>query len=150
MHVLPSIQGTGVRMTLVRESQNVKQIIGTLIPYDGFGQALHCLRIVEVAGTGYHMPDCAIPTGHYDCKQHLSENYGRTILIRFDDKKPPMAIRAGNFFYQSTPCMLAGKYLQELDDPTMADVAKSMKAMQEISSLMAPEFKLTIVKAFAR
>jgi len=133
---------------LLRNSQTSKQITGTLLLYDGWGNLLSMLRTIETPIITRDTVLPFLPKGKYNCIHHKSERYAKCVQIQGVAEFPLLLIHMGNYYWQSGGCMLIGQELRQLEQDSLADVVNSFPALTELLDTTFETFNLTIVEAF--
>lgn len=137
-----------VKATLVRNEQNPKQIIGTLLFYDGAGNLIGQIRTLELPDKGNLPSVSCIPAGAYKVQKHLSPKFGNCFQIMDVPDRSLILFHAGNFYYQTEGCILTGMEVHQIDADANLDVKDSLFALRAMLSICNKVFTLTVVEAY--
>jgi len=137
----------GTHAILLRNEKNTKQIISTILFYDGFNNLLGTIRALELPMKGGELRNFTLGTGTYQAKRVLNEKYGICFEVHGQHESTGLLIRVGNFPFQTKACILVGQEIHEIDCDSNVDVTNSVQAIREMVSMCSNEFNLTVVEA---
>lgn len=130
---------------LVRNKQNAKQILGTLLFYDADGLLIGTLRSLELPEKDNSAGRFYIPSGFYMAQKILSERYGRSIEVIGVPYLPNHLFHVGNYHWQTSGCILVGQDVRYVNWDKELDVVSPMAAMKSMVEWSNDLFQLIII-----
>lgn len=86
---------------------------------------------------------CA-PCGTYTVKKRYSKEFGHHFHLQDVPGRSMMLMHVGNFFNNTSGCVLAGERFDRLPKDQFVDVVNSAQTMRRLDNIMPDEFLLTI------
>lgn len=120
-----------MRIKLLRLTANDKQVLGNLFVYDRFIRLFECVTLE---------PANRIPAGRYPVTKYQSPKFGFTVLLLHDvPGREAIEIHAGNFFTDSTGCILPGEKHTDINKDGYIDVTFSKATLGKLIDLLPDE-----------
>lgn len=113
-----------------------KQVLGDLFVYDRFIRLFEC-RTLEPANN--------IPPGKYRLTKYQSPKFNRTVFLLHDvPGREAIEIHAGNYFSDTTGCILVGEKHTDINKDGLQDVTFSQKTLDLLCDLLPEETTIEI------
>ena len=86
-----------------------------------------------------------IPAGLYACRKRWSFKYGRHFKILRVEDRSDILIHSGNYFFNSTGCILPGSEFRDINHDGKLDVINSKRTLKKMLQILPEEFDLHII-----
>ena len=143
-----------MKINITRFKSNDMQTIGQLIIYDflgnfgtlsfGYSSILECYTL-ELPDKDNQKFISRIPAGIYECKKRWSLKFGSHIQVLDVPNRTWILIHRGNYFFNSTGCIIVGDSLSDINNDGYQDVFNSNKTLKKMLSVLPPRFTLEII-----
>ena len=122
-----------------------KQINGILWVFDEEDEIVfHCFTL-ELPYKENKQQVSNIPYGEYDVKKRNSPKYGDHFHILDVPNREYILIHQGNYYNQTSGCVLVGDNLADINKDKVIDVTNSVATMKKLNSILPKSFKLQII-----
>jgi hypothetical protein len=133
-----------MRVQIQRIKDNGVQTIGDLNIYGfGFNNYFSC-KTLELPDKNNQQNISRIPAGIYMCRKRWSLKFGKHIIIENVHDRTYILIHAGNFFFNSTGCILVGSEFKDINNDGNVDILNSNKTLKEMLRILPDNFELQI------
>lgn len=126
------------RITINRLFQCEKQTLGRLFYGD------YTCVTMELPWRDNQKRISRIKSGLYIVRRHISPTFGECFLITETEGRTHILMHEGNFYWNSTGCILLGRFYEDLNNDDVLDITHSKATMKEVLKLFPDEFELLI------
>jgi len=140
-----------MRATLTRLRSNDKQTIGKLfIPIyhpcftANFNTDFYC-KTIELPDRDNQRYISRIPARVYECKKRWSWKFGRHIQVLDVPNRTWILVHRGNYFFNSTGCIIIGDSLSDINNDGYQDVLNSKRTLKRMLNILPERFTLEII-----
>lgn len=140
-----------MKVEINRESYFHTEVIGTLRVYDPFststnytGDTVFECKTLELPWLDNIKFRSCIPTGVYWVEKRWSWKFKNHFHILDVPNRTWILIHAGNFYTQTSGCILVGDDLTYINRDKYIDIYNSRKTLKKLYKLLPQSFKLTI------
>lgn len=133
---------TGVSLQLTRHRQTAVATFGTLVVFNEQHQIILICRTLEKPWLNNIKSLSCVPNGKYYATKEIHPKFGPTVRIHKVIDRTGILIHRGNFYWNTSGCVLVGTHLVDLNFDKEQDVANSRAAMQDLYDSLSNTFTI--------
>lgn len=123
-----------MRLKLIRLTQNSTQTLGMLFVFDKTKKVFECCTLEAKP----------IPAGKYETEKFNSPKNGACVLLKNVPNRSMIEIHVGNYFNDSTGCILVGSAFSDINQDGFIDVTNSRATLKKLLDVLDEESVIAI------
>jgi len=136
------------KAVLTRVNYSKEQTTGFLQFFDENDILIFTCMTLELPWRDNMQGISCIPSGEYTCERLQSPKLGVCYDVKKVEGRSYILVHRGNFHHQIAGCILVGKFLKDINNDKILDVAHSVETVSIINSFVGRTFKLKIEGLF--
>lgn len=136
------------KAVLTRVNYSKEQTTGFLQIFDENNTLVFTCMTLELPWRDNMVGISCIPSGKYKCERLQSPKLGVCFNVSNVPGRSYVLVHRGNFHQTIRGCILVGKFLKDINNDKILDVAHSVETVSIINSFVGREFRLEIEGQF--
>ncbi len=133
------------KIILQRQIENDKQTIGIMVEASSSNDEISFLSsTLELPDKDNQKFVSRIPSGIYQVKKRWSLKFGKHFHILDVPNRTCILIHRGNYFFNSTGCIIVGDKFKDINNDGQIDVLNSKKTLKRMLNNLPERFELEI------
>lgn len=120
------------RLVLNRYDENDRQTTGKIYVVDDQNRVLFECVSIELPFRNNEKRVSRIPAGTYIIKLRKSKKYGNHLHVTGVPNRTLILIHAGNFYFHTLGCILAGEKFVDINNDGLPDAVSSKRTMKKL------------------
>jgi len=124
-----------MRLVLTRVKETTRETLGYLDVYSGIVRVFSCVTL-ELPWRGNRRSVSCIPVGDYEVALRSSPKFKKHLHVSDVSGRSYILIHPGNFFSDTSGCILVGTSFEDINSDGEIDVVSSKKTMKALLAVV--------------